>query len=85
MVDVQPRSRKLRERAARLVAEIGGVPPARARRLLAAADGRVPVAIVMARRGLSAAAAAHTLRVAGSLRAVIERRDGAGHLRRRSS
>ena len=73
MVDVQPRSRKLRERAARLVAEIGAVLPARARRLLAAAGERVPVAIVMARRDLPADAAARALRVAGSLRPVIER------------
>ena len=42
MVDVQPRSRKLRARAARLVAELGDVSPARARQLLAAANGRVP-------------------------------------------
>ena len=83
MVDVQPRSRKLRERAARLVAEIGAVPPARARRLLAAAGGRVPVAIVMARRDLPADAAARALRVAGSLRPVIERGGGeAGFARR---
>ena len=76
MVDVQPRSRKLRARAARLVAEIGAVSPARASRLLAAADGRVPVAIVMARRDLPADAAARALRAAGSLRSVIERRSG---------
>src|SRR5437867_10749727 len=68
MIDVQPRSRKLRARAARLVAEIGGVSPARAHKLLAAANGRVPVAIVMARRRLRSAAAAEALRAAGSLR-----------------
>jgi len=83
MVDVQPRSRKLRERAARLVAEIGAVPPARARRLLAAAGGRVPVAIVMARRDLPADAAARALRVAGSLRPVIERGGGEARFARR--
>jgi N-acetylmuramic acid 6-phosphate etherase len=83
MVDVQPRSRKLRERAARLVAEIGVVPPARARRLLAAAGGRVPVAIVMARRDLPADAAARALRVAGSLRPVIERGGGEARFPRR--
>jgi N-acetylmuramic acid 6-phosphate etherase len=76
MVDVQPRSRKLRARAARLVAEIGGVSPTRARRLLAAADGRVPVAIVMARRDWPAGTAARALQVAGSLRPVIEQRNG---------
>lgn len=80
MVDVQPRSRKLRARAARLVAEIGGVSPARASRLLAAADGRVPVAIVMARRDLPADAAARALRAAGSLRSVIERRNGRSNI-----
>src|SRR5882672_12913805 len=83
MVDVQPRSRKLRARAARLVAEIGGVSPARARRLLAAARSRVPVAIVMARRHLSADAAARALRVAGSLRPVIERDGGQARFTRR--
>ena len=50
MVDLQPRSRKLRERALRLVAELGGVPRARAQ-LLLAAGGNVRVAIVMARTG----------------------------------
>ena len=83
MVDVQPRSRKLRARAARLVAEIGAVSPARARRLLGAADGRVPVAIVMARRDLPADAAARALRAAGSLRSVIERRNGPARFPRR--
>ena len=83
MVDVQPRSRKLRARAARLVAEIGGVSPARAHKLLAAARSRVPVAIVMARRHLSADAAARALRVAGSLRPVIERDGGQGRFTRR--
>src|SRR6266571_9528252 len=83
MVDLKPRSRKLRERAARLVAEIGAVPPARARRLLAAAGGRVPVAIVMARRDLPADAAARALRVAGSLRPVIERGGGEARFARR--
>ena len=73
MIDMQPRSRKLRERAVRLVAEVGGVPSARARRLLAAAAGRVPVAIVMTRRNLRADGAARALRAAGgSLRSVIE-------------
>ena len=74
MVDLQPRSAKLRARAERLVAEIAGVAPGRARRLLKAARGRVPVAIVMARRDLTADAAARALRAAGgSLRSVLER------------
>jgi len=72
MVDVQPRSRKLRERAARLVEELGGVTRPRARRLLATSDGRVPVAIVMARARVPAAEAARRVRAAGgSLREAL--------------
>ncbi len=75
MIDLQPRSAKLRARAERLVAEIAGVGPARARRALAQARGRVRLAIVMARRNLPADAAARALRAAGgSLRSVLERR-----------
>jgi N-acetylmuramic acid 6-phosphate etherase len=73
MVDLQPRSRKLRARAERLVAEIAGVPPARARKALQQAHGRVRLAIVVARRNLPAGAAARVLRAAGgSLRSVLE-------------
>jgi len=73
MVDMQPRSAKLRARAARLVAEVAGVSPARARTLLAAARGSARLAIVMARRGLSAPAAARALAEAGgSLRAALQ-------------
>ena len=74
MVDVQPRSAKLRARAERLVAEIAGVRPARARLALRQAHGRVRLAIVVARTNLPAGAAARALRVAGgSLRSVLER------------
>jgi N-acetylmuramic acid 6-phosphate etherase len=61
MVDLQPRSQKLRERALRLVMELGRVSRARARRLLEDGSG-VRVAIVMARTGLSVAAARRALR-----------------------
>ncbi len=75
MIDLQPRSAKLRARAERLVAEIAGVGPARARRALVEARGRVRLAIVVARRNLPADAAARALRAAGgSLRSVLERR-----------
>jgi len=75
MIDLQPRSAKLRARAERLVAEIAGVGPARARRALREARGRVRLAIVMARRNLPADAAARALRAAGgSLRSVLEQR-----------
>ena len=65
MVDLQPRSAKLRARAERLVAELGRVPRPRARRLLLDARGSAKVAIVMARRGESAAAARRRLGAAG--------------------
>ena len=75
MIDLEPRSAKLRARAERLVAEIAGVGPARARRALRQARGRVRLAIVMARRNLPADAAARALRAAGgSLRSVLEQR-----------
>jgi N-acetylmuramic acid 6-phosphate etherase len=61
MVDLQPRSRKLRERALRLVMEIGHVPRARARKLLDD-GGNVRAAIVMARTGRSAVEARRALR-----------------------
>ena len=61
MVDLQPRSRKLRERALRLVMELGGVKRARAQRLLAA-GGSVRAAVVMARTGRSGPAARRALR-----------------------
>jgi N-acetylmuramic acid 6-phosphate etherase len=54
MVDVVATNAKLRVRALRLVRAIAGVDEARARTLLDAADGRVKVAVVMERRGISA-------------------------------
>jgi N-acetylmuramic acid 6-phosphate etherase len=76
MVDLQPRSTKLRARAERLVAEIAGVRPARARRALRQARGRVRLAVVVARKNLPVGAAARLLRAAGgSLRSVLERPD----------
>ena len=75
MIDLQPRSAKLRARAERLVAEIARVGRARARRALREARGRVRLAIVMARRNLPAEAAARALRrVGGSLRPLLEPR-----------
>jgi N-acetylmuramic acid 6-phosphate etherase len=64
MVDLQPKSAKLRSRAERLVAELGGVSRPRARRLLLEAGGSAKVAIVMARRGESASLARRRLRSA---------------------
>ncbi len=72
MVDLVASNDKLRRRAQRLIAEIAGVDDERAQTLLARADGRVKVAIVMAKRGLDADAARALLeRHAGVLRACI--------------
>jgi N-acetylmuramic acid 6-phosphate etherase len=73
MVDLKPRSRKLRARAERLVQILGRVPGATARRYLRMAGGSAKVAIVMARKNLSARAASRLLRDAGgSLRRCLD-------------
>ena len=70
MVDLQPRSQKLRERALRLVMELGRVSRTRARRLLTAGGG-VRVAIVMARTGRSARDSRRALRDVGNFLAPL--------------
>ncbi len=72
MVDLRPTSRKLRARALRIVAELTGLPPARARALARRAGGRPSVALVMHRLGLDAAAARRRLAAhGGRLRAAL--------------
>jgi N-acetylmuramic acid 6-phosphate etherase len=72
MVGVVASNEKLRARALRLIRTIAQVDDERARELLAAADGRVKVAIVMAHRGVDAADAQQLLdRHDGSLRALL--------------
>ena len=72
MVDVRPRSAKLRARALRLVAEIGNVTPRDAARLLRDAGGSAKLAIAMARLGVQAREARRMLRQAsGSLRRLL--------------
>jgi N-acetylmuramic acid 6-phosphate etherase len=74
MIDLQPRSRKLTERAVRLVSEIAGVSQLRARRALAAAGGRARLAIVMAHTGQPVRAAQAALRrYDGNLHALLLR------------
>jgi N-acetylmuramic acid 6-phosphate etherase len=74
MVDLQPRSAKLRERALRLIAELAGVSRARALQAFEASEGRARVAIVIARNGWDAAEATRALRSAGgSLRVVLQK------------
>jgi N-acetylmuramic acid 6-phosphate etherase len=73
MVDVQATNVKLRARALRLVAELGRVDAPQAAVLLDAAGGSVKVAIVMARRGVDAAAARALLTAAqGFLGSVVD-------------
>ncbi len=72
MVDLRPTSRKLRMRAVRLVADLGGVGPRRAESLFRRAGGSVKVAVVMARRGLGPGPARRRLAGAGqSLRRAL--------------
>jgi N-acetylmuramic acid 6-phosphate etherase len=72
MVDLEPRSAKLRARALRLVEELGGVSRGRAARLLRSAGGHAKTAIAMARLDLDAAEARRRLREAGgTLRRVL--------------
>jgi len=72
MVDLQPRSAKLRARALRLIAEVAEVSPMRAVRAFDAAGGRVKLAIVIARNGWDPGRASRALRAAsGSLRSVL--------------
>ena len=74
MIDLQPRSAKLYERALRLVTDLGGVSRGRARTALKASRGRVRVAIVMAKSGRSAIEAARALAAAGgSLRVALQK------------
>jgi N-acetylmuramic acid 6-phosphate etherase len=73
MVDLRPRSAKLRARALRLVRQLGRVTPREAQRLLAASGASAKVAIVMARLGVDAPEARRRLkRAAGSLRRALE-------------
>ena len=67
MVDLQPRSKKLVERAVRLIGEIGRVPEEKARALFTAAGGNAKTAIVMARTGDTRAQARERLRKGGGL------------------
>jgi N-acetylmuramic acid 6-phosphate etherase len=61
MVDLQPKSAKLRARAERLVRDLGGVSVPRAGKLLDQAGGSAKVAIVMARLGSTPAQARRRL------------------------
>jgi len=73
MVYVTPGNQKLRRRAVRILEQIAATSPQTARRLLDAAGGRLPVAVVMALGGVSAARARNLLRhTHGHVRRAIE-------------
>ncbi len=61
MIDVLPTNAKLVDRAQRIITETTGVSATQAASLLEAAANKVPVAIVMAKTGLDAAAATQVL------------------------
>lgn len=72
MVDVRPMSRKLRERARRLVATLTGLPAPLAEDLLRRAKRNVKTAVVMFRTGLPYRGARELLtRAGGSLREAL--------------
>ncbi len=73
MVRMRPANAKLRARAERIIAALGGVSPDRAATLLCEADDQIAVAVLMARKGLDADAAARLLEAhGGRLAAAIE-------------
>ena len=65
MVNVQPKNRKLRDRAQRIIAQSAGVTYERAGELLAEAGASVRTAIVMAKAGVGRAEAERRLAAAG--------------------
>lgn len=78
MVDVRATNAKLRDRAARIVAELTGLARDECFELLDRSGGSAKVAVLMRRAGLSRAdAEASLLRAGGSLRAALH----AGHAR----
>ena len=73
MIDLQLKSRKLEERAKRVVMTITGISYEEAERVLTEAGGHVKKAIVMVRAGVSAAEADERLKRSGGLvRSAIE-------------
>jgi len=62
MVNLHTKNEKLLERAVGILEEAAGLKRAAARKLLAAAEGRVPLALVMSKAGVSRARAAAALK-----------------------
>lgn len=73
MVGVRPVNAKLRQRCIRIVSELTGEAPAESERLLDAAAGSIPMAVIMARAEVDAEEAGKRLDAcAGDLRAALE-------------
>lgn len=73
MVYVAQTNRKLRRRALSILQQATGATPVQAQRALAAADGELPVALVMLLTGTSASAARRLLqRTGGHVRGAVE-------------
>jgi N-acetylmuramic acid 6-phosphate etherase len=62
MVNVSPKNEKLVERGVGILEEAAGLERRAARKFIAAAGGRVPVALVMAKAGVNRAKAVAALR-----------------------
>ena len=72
MVDVAVTNSKLEDRALRILADLADVDREQGRQLLAASEGSVKLALLMARKGLSAAEAREQLqRSGGQLRSAL--------------
>ncbi len=67
MVGMRPVNAKLRRRAERMVSTLACVPLARAGEYLDGADGTIPVAVLMAKRGMNRAQAEAALCAAGGM------------------
>ena len=75
MVGVRPVNAKLRRRCIRIVSELTSKPAGDSETLLDAAEGSIPVAVIMARTGTDAGAAEERLKAAGgNLRTALEGR-----------
>ena len=73
MVDVAVTNSKLEDRALRILADLAGVERQHGRDLLAASDGSVKLALLMARKGLGVAEARERLALSGGeLRSALE-------------
>ncbi len=65
MVDLQPKSKKLKARGLRILRELSGVSEEKAEKLFAKAKGNVKLALLMAGKNLTYRDAVHTLRKKG--------------------